>query len=37
MANTGSWPQAPGQEILPRDFIGQNNLHESLENMHVKE
>ena len=22
MANTGSWPQAPGEEILPRSFIG---------------
>jgi hypothetical protein len=22
MANTGSWPQAPGDEILPRSFIG---------------
>jgi hypothetical protein len=26
MANTGSWPQAPGEEILPRDFIGQNKF-----------
>jgi hypothetical protein len=26
MANTGSWPQAPGEEILPRDFIGKNEF-----------
>jgi hypothetical protein len=26
MANTGGWPQAPGEEILPRDFIGQNRF-----------
>jgi hypothetical protein len=26
MVNTGSWPQAPGDEILPRDFIGKNEF-----------
>jgi len=26
MAITGSWPQAPGDEILPRDFIGPNEF-----------
>jgi hypothetical protein len=26
MTNTGSWPPAPGEEILPRDYIGQNEF-----------
>ena len=26
MVNTGAWPATPGEEILPRDFIGQNEF-----------
>ncbi len=26
MKNTGGWPPAPGEEILPRDYIGQNEF-----------
>ena len=26
MVNTGGWPAAPGEEILPHDFIGQNEF-----------
>ena len=26
MVNTGAWPAAPGEEILPRDFIGPNEF-----------